>query len=573
MFVVGRKIFSSFLLIVFLPNTSESTNQACIDSCENVELRSLTLRSFSQVPKGMVHPKITFCNKKYMGLLGELSLAAIEGPTKEASDEFYKLLLHTTGSRKKSKRYRRTADDFRQLMIFLIALKHTFSGLDNLTTNAKENETFREWEEVKSVLTDNWLVSTLLFNASGSESFRLGVIQQYLDMSFMLCHRGKTDCNADFMEQFLSASYSGCHTYDPREGGELLESRVQGITNGITFVFLTGSKLIASQINSSRSAVSHLSNPLNALSGTEGVRLLIHAPNESFWPEHGGIDIAPGFSTLIGVTSKESVRMPQPYGECTDHNIEIDTLIESIGNKLGYTPKRSEGLHESVYTTLECRSSCLQRYVWETCGCLLMGEYLPFLNSSLLCGHPGKAIEALYNHTELEKKHCLTLKNMMKEECKFLQKIFADLKCLSKVLGRGVRFLAEETQDLECHCPVPCRSQDYELTFSLSKWPSSGAEMDSAYNSLVKNRILPKFQEINLPIADGPINYLSNMDNKAEIMENFARVTVFVKSLKVQKTQQVAAYTLLDLFSDIGKLFFSTFCRKPQIEAEARIKN
>ena len=36
-------------------------------------------------------------------------------------------------------------------------------------------------------------------------------------------------------------------------------------------------------------------------------------------------------------------------------------------------------------------------------------------------------------------------------------------------------------------------------------------------------------------------------------MENFARVTVYVKSMRVEKIEQIAAYTFIDLISDIGK--------------------
>ena len=40
-------------------------------------------------------------------------------------------------------------------------------------------------------------------------------------------------------------------------------------------------------------------------------------------------------------------------------------------------------------------------------------------------------------------------------------------------------------------------------------------------------------------------------------MNNFARVTVYIRSLKVDKVEQIASYTIVDLISDIGMPLFS----------------
>ena len=39
-------------------------------------------------------------------------------------------------------------------------------------------------------------------------------------------------------------------------------------------------------------------------------------------------------------------------------------------------------------------------------------------------------------------------------------------------------------------------------------------------------------------------------------MEDFARVTVYIKSMRVEKIEQIRAYTVVDLISDIGKILF-----------------
>ena len=88
----------------------------------------------------------------------------------------------------------------------------------------------------------------------------------------------------------------------------------------------------------------------------------------------------------------------------------------------------------------------------------------------------------------------------------------------------------------------------------MSRWPTPGYELESAYQTIVKDQVLPKFQEMNLSIANGPIGYLSNEENKEKIMENFARVTVYIKSLSVERVVHVPAYSLVDLLSDTGKV-------------------
>ena len=458
-----------------------------------------------------------------------------------------------------------------QLSLFLYKLEKSlsmFPNLNEIKSNLDLNETdsniLQKWYEVKDYLTSNWLITTLLTDVSNNESHRvarLGALQNQLDMTYVHCQRGKVKCNKKYNRPFLAVSHSGCHTYDPCEGNNFTESRIQGINNGITFVFMTGSQLVASMFDENRTwDIPGFQNTYEPSAGSDGIRLVIHAPDVSFWPEHEGIDISPGFSSTICVTSKESIRLNAPYSSCTDHNMEVDMLIESITSRLGYTPVRNEGVHESAYTTLECRSSCLQRHIWESCGCLLMGEFLPFFNSSLMCGYLGNETKMLYNPTKYGKEHCLQIENMTNPKCvAFLSKIFSDLKCVRNVLERNIHMNDDDEDDIdqfECNCPTPCYSKEYQVSIGTSRWPRRGPELDSAYRGIVNRTVIPIFERKGKFLLDGAIGYLSQESNKRDIMENFARVTVYFKSLKVERIEQVAAFTLLDLFSDIGKTCF-----------------
>ena len=165
-----------------------------------------------------------------------------------------------------------------------------------------------------------------------------------------------------------------------------------------------------------------------------------------------------------------------------------------------------------------------------------------------------KATDILRNPEAYEKEHCFDLQNMTKLECtNFLSKLFSDLSCVQRMLMRT----NNEIVDLKCDCPTPCRSKEYSLTIGTSSWPSPGPELDAAYTNIVRGIVIPDFRRKQTPLLNRTIYYLENESNKNEIIANFARVTVYIRSLKVERSEQVAAYTILDLMSDIGK----TICR------------
>ena len=61
------------------------------------------------------------------------------------------------------------------------------------------------------------------------------------------------------------------------------------------------------------------------------------------------------------------------------------------------------------------------------------------------------------------------------------------------------------------------------------------------------------YKSLNGSLAAEALGYFSDMDNKEEIMKNFIRFTLYIKDLTVEIAQQVPAYGLLDLLSDMGE--------------------
>ena len=82
--------------------------------------------------------------------------------------------------------------------------------------------------------------------------------------------------------------------------------------------------------------------------------------------------------------------------------------------------------------------------------------------------------------------------------------------------------------------------------------------MDAAYKRIVLEKVVPfyKKRKQSSPLAEDMVQYFSNISNRDDIMKNFVRFTVYIKDLTVQTSEQVPAYTELDLLSDIGEFIF-----------------
>ena len=142
---------------------------------------------------------------------------------------------------------------------------------------------------------------------------------------------------------------------------------------------------------------------------------------------------------------------------------------------------------------------------------------------------------------------------MADEDCvEFLGQLFTDIKCVMDVLHMQDHKGNEEETIFKCNCPVPCFSRDYEMRAGISRWPSPGPETNVAYMNIVKDGLIPELEKFNVSIANDAIKYLSVKENTAEIMQDFARVTIYVKDLRVESFEQISIFSILDLISAIG---------------------
>ncbi len=205
-----------------------------------------------------------------------------------------------------------------------------------------------------------------------------------------------------------------------------------------------------------------------------------------------------------------------------------------------------------MYTSQSCRSACLQRLIWERCHCLDLKLKLPFpdIDGKLLCGALGeKEMDILLNLSQnlpkSDKERCLfNLSQVISDNCSHIHKIINDLYCVKAVKDDYKK--REWLDESLCTCNPACHSYEYDITISDSPWPAPGPETHAAYN---------KMKDVNWTFSDNTniMDYFHNASNKNEIMQNFAQVVVYNKHLSITKVKEVAAYTLDDLFADMGK--------------------
>ncbi len=236
-----------------------------------------------QVAKGIVQPHISFCNKRYASMITHLALTKFSRAFLEKTQ--FKVDLPKDPDRAQA------IIEFRNV---LFSLDHIASKLmtfeedaGNLTS--AERELLRQWSEVSDDLYSRWLLTSLLAIPSHDanlQSKRIIMLKDNIDDAMLYCGGKQGRCNTQYMKSFLSVENLNCFAYDATEGQPLKESTVQGIENGITFVFMTGSKILASEFNQSVMwFLPGFNNTFHTSAGGEGYRLMIHAPYNAPMPD------------------------------------------------------------------------------------------------------------------------------------------------------------------------------------------------------------------------------------------------------------------------------------------------
>ncbi|KAL4218107.1 ligand-gated sodium channel [Mactra antiquata] len=210
-----------------------------------------------------------------------------------------------------------------------------------------------------------------------------------------------------------------------------------------------------------------------ALSPDAGVRVLIHERGTFPTPEDDGVSVAPGFKTSIGIAKTLLTRLPPPHADCGDSGVNVVDIY-----------KRD---FDTKFSKRTCIKSCIQQDLEDICNCMSSYFYVPKNISACSC-----------------------------EE-----------ECVGEVIGKIL-------EDCNNRCPTPCSDVKYDLTLSMSQWPSEQYE-DHLDKKLQKST-----------------SHFMHDDNRADSSSTLAKIEVFYKELMFEHVEQQKAYESQNLISDIG---------------------
>ena len=322
-----------------------------------------------------------------------------------------------------------------------------------------------------------------------------------LNQTIRFCSNAGEKCTN--IQEVHSSYFPKCFRYGTGGNGNGTTVSDEGITAGLTLIFMTGAQLASVGAQKYLEIImqdTYGEMPMPSLplfqntffpSSANGMRLLINRQGVPASLEQHGIDISPGSYTLIGLTGKEIIRLAWPYSECTETDNEMRLLKQSITEPFGDVPSNDIGEQneDHTYTQQDCRSACLQRAIWGKCGCLDVQNRLPYENiaGSLLCGTLKQDQMEMFLKPDIHNtKGCLeNIDDLISDKCSFLHKMINELACVKQVTEEFSK--KKLSGDAECDCPPACYTYSYDISLSESVWPAEGFESMAAFSKLIRN--------------------------------------------------------------------------------------
>nr|URS64681.1 Wamide-gated sodium channel [Malacoceros fuliginosus] len=333
------------------------------------------------------------------------------------------------------------------------------------------------------------------------------------------CRFGGHDCNRtkDF-RQFFDSYYYNCFTYispyTPQDHDSIL---AEGLENGWSTVVLTGAGMLDK--NEEIRMIPGTHDRVSPMSSNEGVRVVIHPPDTEPYPHTEGFDVAPGYSVSFGVKARENIRIGPPHGNCSNSN--------PFGNE------------SSAYRLISCQKKCLQKYIVSQCGCKEIS----------IPGHDAMFPDLDYCTSDKDiPDHC---RESSDDDCvNALFKVYHRFLC---VRNASKHMTTNASATRECGCYPPCHESNYDITYSLSKWPAESFDGEEAYIDIFETENYPgRFMEPeDAQKFDLYANYF-DASNRRTAMKDFARLNVYIADSNVLKTEESEEYTQSQLLSDIG---------------------
>ncbi|XP_053329152.1 amiloride-sensitive sodium channel subunit gamma-2-like [Spea bombifrons] len=296
-----------------------------------------------------------------------------------------------------------------------------------------------------------------------------------LDDMLIFCSFHGQECNSSFFSRFINYKFGNCYTFNSQKPTE-----VRGNSSNTQPLNITKAGFMYGlHLELFIQQIEYVRDMTHAA----GIRLLIHDQSQMPFPEDEGVNVPPGAETEIGMMKVHINRLKSPYGsKCTEG--------ENIKNFY-------KDVYGAEYTREACKRTCAQQNIMENCGCSHWEFACP---------------------KELRFPKCNLSKAAIHECVKLYEFKFAH-------------------DELNCHCPLQCREELYELTVSGSQWPST---------AFIENfsKELKEMGGQMKDIADSP----------ALIRDNFVKVVVYFKQLNFELIEEEPSMTEINLISNMGGL-------------------
>jgi hypothetical protein len=169
-------------------------------------------------------------------------------------------------------------------------------------------------------------------------------------------------------------------------------------------------------------------------SAARGFRILIHNHTDEYtFPDEDGINVEPGKLTNIAIKKTYVERLDSPFNDCLDdltqskynYLIRKSHILDIMKNRFNY----------KIYNQNLCMKICLQKYIYEKCGCIDLSLPAYFSNQrGLGCNTRMELICASNTETDF--------------------------------------FNSNEVAKCEVQCPNKCKFFLYNTKVSMSNYPS-----------------------------------------------------------------------------------------------------
>ena len=289
------------------------------------------------------------------------------------------------------------------------------------------------------------------------------------------------------------------------------------------------------------------------LSQTAGIRLSVHAPGTGSKIQMAE-KVGPGKETLVHIRQTKYVRLPEPYGTCSNQ-----LNLSSVEVREG----------DTVYTIDTCFGFCMQKVFIDRCRCLDTEH--PFYQVDIInksnCFNEHLFDDAII-HTLQSSLFAIQLMDELPQWVIIMwfnqiagafagqrQIVVDDLqrgKCLVDVRRNLSGMLTA------CNCPKPCSEYTYAVTTIGSPWPHHSYQLafyiqHIAPHPEIYGNKFDEYAEIQADVGNvSDAEIIKRLDGTSLMLKNFIRVSVLFDSYSSIEIVESASMTVDQLTSSIG---------------------